>query len=107
MKKILCYLTLVALVAISCKTKQPEPPKPTVQAPTPPPVKRIEDIIYGRKFGTALTMDAFRPAKPNGFAIVALVSGGWYSGHEAVGMVETTFVRPLVERGYTVFAVVH
>jgi acetyl esterase/lipase len=65
---------------------------------------RIEDVIYGRKFGTALTLDVFKPAKPNGLGIIAIVSGGWFSAHEAINPV--LFV-PLLDRGYTVFAVVH
>ena len=28
-----------------------------------PPFDRKEDVIYGRKFGTALTMDVFTPRK--------------------------------------------
>ena len=28
-------------------------------------VTRTEDIIYGRKFGTALTLDSFVPKQPN------------------------------------------
>ena len=66
--------------------------------------KRTEDVIYGRKFGTALTLDVFQPSKPNRFGIIALVSGGWFSAHEAIN--PATF-RPLLARGYTVFAVVH
>ena len=27
---------------------------------------RTEDVIYGRKFGTALTLDVFQPTKTNG-----------------------------------------
>ncbi|MDB6125175.1 MAG: axeA [Pedosphaera sp.] len=66
--------------------------------------KRQGDVIYGRKFGTALTMDVFTPAKPNGAGIIWVVSGGWYSAHEAINpLVCQTFL----DRGYTVFAVVH
>jgi acetyl esterase/lipase len=66
--------------------------------------KRIQDVIYGRKFGMALTMDVFRPNHPNGYAIVSVVSGGWFSAHEAINaMVYQAFLK----RGYTVFAVVH
>ena len=32
--------------------------------------KRTEDVIYGRKFGTALTLDMVQPAQPNGFGII-------------------------------------
>jgi acetyl esterase/lipase len=67
-------------------------------------VKRTEDVIYGRKFGTALTMDVFEPEKPNGFAIVFMVSGGFFSSKEAINQ---KVYMPFLERGYTVFAVVH
>jgi len=65
---------------------------------------RTEDVIYGRKFGTALTMDVFQPKKPNGFGIIFVVSGGWFSGHEAISPV---FIKAFLKSGYTVFAVVH
>src|SRR5678816_4467736 len=66
--------------------------------------KRIEDVIYGRKFGTALTLDVIQPVKPNGVGIVFMVSGGWFSSHEAIN---PGSFRPYLGRGYTVFAVVH
>ena len=65
---------------------------------------RTEDVIYGRKFGTALTLDVFQPAKPNGYGIAMMVSGGWFSSHEAIN---PDFFQPLLNRGYAVFAVVH
>ncbi|MDB6059488.1 MAG: Prolyl oligopeptidase family protein [Verrucomicrobiales bacterium] len=65
--------------------------------------KRKQDVIYGRKFGTALTMDVFTPEKPNGYGIIWVVSGGWFSAHEAI---PANFPH-LLDRGYTVFAVVH
>src|SRR5262249_49117526 len=66
--------------------------------------KRIEDVIYGRKFGTALTLDVFQPFKTNGIGILFMVSGGFFSSHEAIN---PGFFRALLDRGYTVFAVVH
>jgi acetyl esterase/lipase len=65
---------------------------------------RTEDVIYGRKYGTALTMDVLQPAKPNGFGVIFVVSGGWYSSHDAISHRP---IAPLLDRGYTVFAVVH
>jgi acetyl esterase/lipase len=66
---------------------------------------RQEDVIYGRKYGTALTMDVFKPkAGANGAAIVWVVSGGFFSSHESI---RPEFVTPLLVRGYTVFPVVH
>ena len=38
--------------------------------------KRTEDVIYARKFGTALTLDVFRPGKANGMGIIYIVSSG-------------------------------
>lgn len=66
--------------------------------------QRIEDVVYGRKFGTALTLDVFQPENPNGFGILFMVSGGFFSSHEAIN--PGTY-KPLLARGYTVFAVVH
>lgn len=67
-------------------------------------VQRTEDAIYGRKFGTALTLDVFTPAKQNGCAVIFMVSGGFFSSHEAINV---GFYREWLNRGYTVFAVVH
>jgi acetyl esterase/lipase len=65
---------------------------------------RTEDVIYGRKFGTALTLDVFQPHPANGVGILLMVSGGWHSAHEVIN---ADFFRPLLNRGYTVFPVVH
>lgn len=76
----------------------------TVQVQGAAELKRTEDVIYGRKFGTALTLDVFQPAEPNGAGIAFMVSGGFFSSHEAINV---NFIKPLLQRGYTVFAVVH
>ena len=67
------------------------------------PFTRTE-VIYGRKFGTALTLDVFRPASTNTLGVVAIISGGFFSSHEAIN---PGMLRPFLDRGYTVFAVVH
>ena len=72
------------------------------------PVRRTEDVIYGRKSGMALTLDVFQPAKPNGAGLLFLVNGGWLSSKSTPMMVT---IRPedyrvYLERGYTMFAVV-
>lgn len=67
--------------------------------------QRTSDVVYGRKHGVALTLDVFQPtATNNGVGLIAVVSGGWYSAHEAIN---PAFYRPFLDRGYTVFAVVH
>jgi acetyl esterase/lipase len=66
---------------------------------------RTKDVIYGRKYGTALTMDVFQPKTgANGVGLIAVVSGGWFSGPE---MIVPAFYQPFLNRGYTVFAVCH
>ena len=65
---------------------------------------RTEDVIYGRKFGTALTLDVIQPQPANGVGILHMVSGGWVSAHE---FINANYLKPLLKRGYTVFAVVH
>src|SRR5580765_8322627 len=69
------------------------------------PYTRIEDVIYGRKYGTALTLAVIAPKeKANGEAIVWAVSGGWFSTHDGIN---PAVVAEYLKRGYTVFAVVH
>jgi len=76
----------------------------TVAFAQAPAFNRTEDVIYGRKFGTALTMDVFQPVKPNGCAVIYMVSGGWFSAKTSIN---PGFYQPFLDRGYTVFAVVH
>jgi acetyl esterase/lipase len=82
---------------------------PAAEGADRPAVTRREDVIYSRKYGTALTMDIFTPEKDaNGAAVVFAVSGGWFSSHE---FMDSPYIKPsileLTKRGYTIFAVVH
>src|SRR5579885_1612340 len=93
--KCLCLAALFALALA---------PAGVARADDPPDFSRKE-VIYGRKYGTALTMDVFTPKKDaNGAAVIVAVSGGWFSSHEAVN---PGMAQPFLKRGYTVFAVVH
>ena len=66
---------------------------------------RKEDIIYGRKHGVALTMDVFTPKQnANGAGVIMCVSGGFFSSKAAINPL---FFGEALNRGYTVFAVVH
>ena len=66
-----------------------------------------EEFIYGRKDGIALTLVCIKPkVKPNGRAIISVVSGSWFSSYNGVEM-STTSVEQYLAKGYTVFAVVH
>ena len=77
----------------------------TARAEAPPTYTRTEDVVYGRKYGVALTLDVIQPVgKNNGHGIIYMVSGGWVSSHSGVS---PGGYAPYTDRGYTVFAVVH
>jgi acetyl esterase/lipase len=75
---------------------------------------RVEsNVVYGMHGGAALLMDVHVPAKPNGLGIVFIAGSGWRAGLDygtpqlknspQVGM----YAPPLLEAGYTVFALTH
>jgi len=65
------------------------------------------DVVYGHKDGMALTFDVYKPAKDaNGAGILFMVSGGWYSRWTAPAP-EGGSYKPMIEAGFTVFAVRH
>lgn len=70
-------------------------------------VKIVPDVIYGHKFGLAMTFDVFKPAEgANGAGVLFMVSGGWYS-RWAPPEARVGSFKPLTDRGFTVFAVHH
>ncbi len=73
-------------------------------ADSPAPFTHTADVIYGRKFGTALTLDVFQPATPNGAGVLYLMSGGWVSSHSTPN---PRLFQVFLARGYTVFTVWH
>jgi dipeptidyl aminopeptidase/acylaminoacyl peptidase len=70
---------------------------------------RVRDVVYGHKFGMALTFDVLKPAKPNGAGVIFMVSGGFTSDMAVVesGLFGPTIFKPFLERGYTLFLVCH
>jgi dipeptidyl aminopeptidase/acylaminoacyl peptidase len=76
--------------------------------PDSPKYARTSDVIYGRKVGVALTMEVFAPAQPSGFGVLWVVSSAGNSSREQT--LDPSFERriaPLLNHGYTVFAVIH
>ena len=70
-----------------------------------PGYDRRADVVYGRKYGTALTMDVITPKSgAKGVGILMMASGGFVSSRDEI---QPAFFKPLVDRGYTVFGVVH
>lgn len=76
--------------------------------------KITPDVVYGHKAGMALTYDVVQPNKPNGAAVLFMVSGGWVS----FWVPPETFVdsnaanifrhfAEVLDHGYTLFIVRH
>jgi len=70
-------------------------------------VKIIPDVVYGHKFGMALTFDVYQPQeRPNGAGVLFMVSGGWHSRWSDPKNMLSWF-KPLLDEGFTVFSVRH
>ena len=87
----------------------------------------IEDVVYGHKFGLAMTFNVFRPPEPNGAGVIFVNSAGFRSPFEEFITSDATprrlmtddeledvnayglefSPRPLLSRGFTVFDVRH
>lgn len=87
--------TLILLAAASCASAQEN--------------TRIRDVVYGRKFGMALTMDVWMPPKQNGAGVVFVVSGAFKSDIDMVdsGFFGPNIFKPFLDRGQTLFLVCH
>ena len=74
-----------------------------------------QEVIYGRKDGMALTMVVLKPEKPNGKAIISLVSGGFNSSYNWLSLTysfpqQPNYLKwsfPYLNEGYTVFLTMH
>ena len=71
------------------------------------------NVVFGMVSGGALLMDVYRPTTPNGFAILHITGSGWHTSlapgaaQQKASPQVKVFGLPLVEAGYTVFAVNH
>ena len=64
------------------------------------------DVVYGHKYGMALTFDVFTPADANGAAVLNMVSGGWRSAWRPHAASQRRY-QALLDAGFTVLAVRH
>src|SRR5205814_8895877 len=68
-------------------------------AQSPADYTRQEDVIYGRKYGIAMTMDVFTPKQnANGLGVVFVVSGGWFSSHDNINGIVAGFLPEPIKR---------
>lgn len=66
----------------------------------------VQEEIYGRKDGMALTMQVIKPKQSNGAAVVRLISGNWVSSMQNWERYKSRAALYL-SKGYTVFLVAH
>lgn len=105
----LAYFRQIVLPLLACLALLPGAVAQNAAAQSTPGFHRIEDVIYGRKAGMALTLDIFEPAAPNGYGVIFVVDGAWFSAHDPtpnMPSVQPDSYKRLLQRGYTVFAVV-
>lgn len=112
-------LWVLPLLLVAAAITTPALPTRQTSAPASdngmPGVARVDrDLIYGMYSGLALLMDVYHPAKPNGFAVIYIFGSGWSAPldygarplkNSAEGLAALAF--PLVQAGYTVFAIDH
>lgn len=117
MKKLGHLLSLIILTLTSCQPidSQEKTNNQTYNGKSEMQISTSEtehytrkETIYGRTYGTALTMDVFTPKKNSkGLGIVLFVSEGWYSEHEKIEYNIPIYIDQFIKNGYTVFAVIH
>ena len=73
---LIAVLFMVFLIGCSAPTPEETPQNPNV---TPEGVRITADIVYGHKFGMALTFDMYQSENQNGAAVIFINSGGWQS----------------------------
>jgi len=97
LKLLFCHLSLTLASAATI----------AAQDDSPTSYDQKMDVVYGEVHGTGLLMDVFTPKeKPNGLAIIDVVSGAWYSDRGKIREhAQGQFYNIFCSRGYTVFAV--
>jgi acetyl esterase/lipase len=75
-----------------------------------PGVTVTQDVVYGHKDGMALTYDVFKPARPNGGAVIHVQCGGWVSRFnppERLGARDVPNYDEVLKRGFTLIQLRH
>jgi len=75
----LCLIAMILVIfLVGCNAPTPEQ---TAQDPnvTPEGVRITPDVVYGHKFGMALTFDMYQPENQNGAGVILINSGAWVS----------------------------
>ena len=107
-----CLIVVFLTICIfGCNTPAPEE---TAQDPnvTHEGVRITPDVVYGHKFGMALTFDMFQPENQNGAGVIIINSGGWQSDFPNLYEYTADGIRlknedDFLSKGFTVFWVRH
>jgi acetyl esterase/lipase len=76
------------------------------------PARLEKNVVYGMYSGLALLMDVHRPASSNGYGVIFISGSGWQAPmtYGATGLKQEQidiWGPPLLQAGYTVFAINH
>ena len=81
---------------------------PAFSQPSESAIASMNEVIYGRKNGMALTMNVLTPkAKSNKRGIILAISAGLQSNFDMALEWAATIAQPYLMKGYTVFEVCH
>lgn len=69
---------LLVIILFGCTAPTPEETAQDTNI-TPEGVRITPDVVYGHRFGVALTFDMFQPENQNEAGVIIINSGGWRS----------------------------
>jgi len=106
-------VTLAVLAAVDPSAAQPLTPPSDVSSGRLSTYLVESNMVYGMFNGLALLMDVYHPTKKNGQAVLYINGCGWHStpDYNSISIKDyadtESLLRPLVERGFTVFSINH
>ena len=101
-----CWTMVFALAIAHVASGQPLQPGPL----STPGVSVTQDVVYGHKDGLALTYDVFKPARPNGGAVIHVQCGGWNSRYyppDRLGARDRPNYDEVLKRGFSLIQLRH
>ena len=124
-----CLMAVVLGIFLSGCSSLQKPAQPQDPNTSQEGIRITPDVVYGHKFGMALTFDLFQPKKQNGGGVIFINSGGWHSPRFPNYYTETVEglrlstdqeraqifpeyqgrprIKPFLDKGFTVFVVRH
>lgn len=108
LKRLICVLAPLAVLNPATSAEALTMNETTLNLSHAGSIAEREELVYGRRFGTALTLEVFKPtARQNGVGIILFLSEGWFSDRAMIEPAVPVYIKQLLEDGFTVFAVIH